>query len=310
MASTNTERGVANRTTFMSYNSTGMNSAKSEWTNKICNKYDVNYLSIQEHFKSCKSTDKYFKDSFKEFFSYVIPGHRPPGQDNGRAKGGLAQLSRKNIPVKKDRVPTRTWRLQAQILNFSSTRILWINSYLPTDPQRADYDTTELLEILGEVEILLTSIQFNDVVWAGDLNWDMTRNSNFAKVVRGFVQRMGLAPLWEYHPIDFSHIHTDNRSISTIDHFLISPRLLSLVTGCGVVHVGDNMSRHSPIWISLDLGSLPARKPTKSKSERKPAWSKATPEDIKCYTTELKTKLGTLSVPSSLSCNDPLCTLY
>ena len=85
----------------------------------------------------------------------------------------------------------------------------------------------------------------------------MQRKSKFVEIVKAFVQRLDLVPVWEYHPIDYSHIHTDNHSVSTLDHFLISPRLLHLINGCGVVHVGDNMSRHSPIWLREGLKKNP-----------------------------------------------------
>ena len=54
--------------TFMSYNPTGLDSTiKCRFTNDICDEYDVDFLSIQEHFKSTKTTDQYFKKKFSEF---------------------------------------------------------------------------------------------------------------------------------------------------------------------------------------------------------------------------------------------------
>ena len=47
------------------------------------------------------------------------------------------------------------------------------------------------------------------------------------------------------------------------DHFIRTPRLLSLVKRCGVVERGDNRSRHCPIWVELELGALPVK--TKSR---------------------------------------------
>ena len=99
--------------TFMSYNSTGLNSVKCKWICDICEEFDVDYISIQEHFKKTQSIDKYFRDNFKHYNSYIIPGYRPPGQDSGRCKAGLAQLSKGVYSVKKDRVTTRGFREQA-----------------------------------------------------------------------------------------------------------------------------------------------------------------------------------------------------
>ena len=65
--------------TFMSYISTGISSVKCKFISDICDEYDVDYLAV----KNTKTTDKYFRDNFRDYNSYVIPGYRPPGQDTG-----------------------------------------------------------------------------------------------------------------------------------------------------------------------------------------------------------------------------------
>ena len=91
--------------TFMSYNSTGIdNPVKCSWMNDICDEYNVDFLSIQEHFKRSKTTDKFFREKFPSHHSVIVPGYRPPGQDTGRARAGLGQLCKKNIAVKRNRV--------------------------------------------------------------------------------------------------------------------------------------------------------------------------------------------------------------
>ena len=177
---------------FMGFNSTGIDKQKCLWINELCDMTNTSYLSIQEHFKIAKNTDQYFSEKFDKFNSYVIPGHREKGQDSGRPKAGLAQLSRKDIDIKKDRIVTKNFRLQAQILNFSTSRLLWINAYLPTDPQNGEFDSNELLEVLAEVESIMDSEVFDDVLWQGDLNWDISRNSEFSNIMKRFMNRIGL----------------------------------------------------------------------------------------------------------------------
>ena len=308
MSPTTVQQEAAGTVTFMSYNSTGLSSAKCQWIQEICDKNDVDYISIQEHFKqSSKSLDKYFRNNFKDHYSYVIPAYRRPGQDSGRAKAGVAQLSRKTISVKKDRVVSRSFRIQAQVLNLPSSRLLWINTYLPTDPQRMNYDDSELMEVLGEVETILSTVTYTDVLWTGDMNWDMKRVTQFSHTMHGFVERMGLVSLWSQHPVDYTHIHTDNKSVSTVDHFVLSPRLVPLVSGSGAIHRGDNLSRHSPIWVRLNLGSLPVRKKLAEKIPRKPSWPKASEEDAQEYTSTLQARLEALRVPQNLFCSNPNC---
>ena len=293
---------------FMGYNSTGIDKQKCRWISDLSDVTDTCYLSIQEHFKIAKNTDKYFSEQFDKFDSFVIPGYRARGQDTGRPKAGLAQLSRKTIDIKKDRIVTKNFRLQAQILNFSNTRLLWLNAYMPTDPQNGTFDDSELLEVLAEVEYIMDNTIFDDILWQGDLNWDMSRNSEFGLIMRRFMDKIGLVSLWERHPIDHTHIHTDFKSTSVLDHFIMNERLLDLVVDCGPIHLGDNRSRHSPIIVKLNLGAIPVRQRECIKTCRRPAWYKASELDIMSYTEELSNRVQNIVLPESLHCRNPACS--
>ena len=80
---------------ILSYNSTGMNTIKTDWIRNFCKLVKIDFCTIQEHFKKSKS-DKFFKEHFNDFFN-VIPAFRAENQDSGQPKGGLAQLIRKNV---------------------------------------------------------------------------------------------------------------------------------------------------------------------------------------------------------------------
>ena len=293
---------------FMSYNSTGMNTIKAQWTNDTLEDLDVDYCALQEHFKNTKTTNKFFSDKFRDYNSYVIPAHRAAGQDSGRCSGGLTQFSKKTISVKKDRVKTEGYRVQAQVLNFPGTCLLWINAYLPTDTgAMAGWDDTELRQCLSEIERVVRDTRHSDVLLAADLNWDPVRITQFANIVKEFVSRSGLTTLWSEHPVNYTHVHTDYKSTSVLDHFLMSPRLVPLVTDCGVSHTGDNLSRHSPIYVRLQLGALPVRKSVSSSAPRRPAWSRAADQDTEAYSEALRERLQGLTVTDSLVCDDPSC---
>ena len=189
-----------------------------------------------------KSTDQWFRKQFRHFHNYVIPGHRAPGVDNGRGMGGLVQLALKKIDVKRVRISTKSPRIQAQALSFPTCKVLWLNTYLPCDPQTQHFDDTELLQTLSEVENIIAASGGCEVIWAGDMNWDMSRNNHFTRIVGAAVQRLGLTSVWKDREISHTHVHTDYVSTSTLDHFILSPRLLNLVEECGPVHLGDNLS--------------------------------------------------------------------
>ena len=118
---------------------------------------------------------------------------------------------------------------------------------MPTDPQRNnEYDDADLREVLLEVESVLTTCTYTDVIWAGDLNWDMIRLTHFSRTMASFMQRLGLISLWSQYPVKYTYMHTDHKSMSTLDHFMLSPRLLSLVEGCGIVEREDNLPGQKP----------------------------------------------------------------
>ena len=192
---------------FISYNSTGINSIKTSWIRDLFKVTNADFLGIQEHFKSSKSVDKFFKEQFPDMLSYVIPASRGETQDSGRARGGLTQLSRKSLNMKIERIKTDNFRIQAQILNFPTTRILWINSYLPNDPLTMMFDDRELLEVLNEVERILDTADYDDCIWQGDLK--MKRDTGFSSLMKQFLGRLGLVSVWEHHPVSYTHIHTD-----------------------------------------------------------------------------------------------------
>ena len=118
-----------NITTFMSYNSAGLDTVKTKWIRDFIDVTNADFISIQEHFKKTKNIEEYFAHEFSSHSAFIVPGHREPGTDSGRPKGGLAMLSSKQNKVRKIRVKTLNFRLQAQVLTFPNTRLLWINTY-------------------------------------------------------------------------------------------------------------------------------------------------------------------------------------
>ena len=149
---------------FLSYNSTGMNSIKAAWISDLLQVTNSHFIGIQEHLKRNKTVDKFFRDQFSDYNTYVVPAHRDQGQDSGRAKGGLAALSSRNLDIQCHRIKTNSFRLQAQTLEFPNVRILWINVYLPTDPQTQDNNTEELLSVLREIENVMDIANFDDCI--------------------------------------------------------------------------------------------------------------------------------------------------
>ena len=156
---------MENTISFMSYNFTGFITHKTKWLRDLVDLTNVDFISIQEHFKKTKGIEDYFANEFPKYSPFVVPGYREPGVDSGRPKGGLAMLSTKQKKLYKFRMKTSSFRIQAQILTFPNSRLLWINTYLPTDPQTAVYYEDDLFKVLNEIETMLDNEAFDDIVW-------------------------------------------------------------------------------------------------------------------------------------------------
>ena len=88
MALTATSEGPS-VVTFGSYNSTGLDIAKTSWVKEIIDKSEIDFFSIQEHFKNTKSTQQYFNQHFSDNRCFVTPAFRAPGQLSAAVLVGL-----------------------------------------------------------------------------------------------------------------------------------------------------------------------------------------------------------------------------
>ena len=181
----------------MSYNSTGLDSAKTDWIRELIKTCKIDFFQLQEHFKTTKTLDSFFKREFPTNESYTLPGHREAFQDSGRAKGGLTQLSSKLLNIRKERIPTKNWRLQGQILEINAHKIIWLNCYFPTDPQTVVFNDEELSAVLNEIENILDNNDFADCILGGDFNFDNRRISGYANSMRDFLSKLGIISVWD-----------------------------------------------------------------------------------------------------------------
>ena len=143
-----------------------------------------------------------------------------------------------------------------------------------------------------EVETIIAAHSDCEVVIAADLNWDLSRDNHFTRIMAPAINKLGLTSVWKSKNIDFTHTHTDGMSHSTIDHFLLSRRLLELVVDCGPVHRGENLSRHCPIFLSLRLGDVQKLELRATAPPRRmPALDRATLNELENYKESLEEKL-------------------
>ena len=81
---------------------------------------------------------------------------------------------------------------------------------------------------MTEIENILDTNDFDDILWQGDLNWEVSRTSGFSSRMKQFLTRLGLVSVWEQFPISYTHVHTDLVSTTTLDHFIVNEDSLQL----------------------------------------------------------------------------------
>ncbi len=68
----------------------------------------------------------------------------------------------------------------------------------------------------------------NGILIGGDINCDFNRNSGFVNTVSQYMIDNNLHNVSDVYPIDYTYIHTDKESTSTIDHFLVNSMIYDI----------------------------------------------------------------------------------
>ena len=103
-----------------------------------------------------------------------------------------------------------SYRLEAQKLNVGSRAILSINAYFPVDD---NMNTEELVTLLTEMEVLIKNDGTNNFIIGGDINYDKTRSSKAALIIKDWLVKMDLSSVWEKFQVDFTHHHINFSSV-------------------------------------------------------------------------------------------------
>ena len=103
--------------------------------------------------------------------------------NTGRPINGMFIAFPDSIKNNVEDVSPGFWRVQAAKISFKYSKLLLINSYFPTDPQRDNVDESDFLETLGHIKKVIDLNICDAVLWAGDLNSDLSRHSSHTNAV-------------------------------------------------------------------------------------------------------------------------------
>ena len=190
---------------------------------------------------------------------------------------------------------------------------LIINTYSPTDQQTTLEDWAELETCLSTINNIMGSSQFNHLVLLGDLNFDTSRDSSHANLIKEFFLRKNMFSAWRNFPVDFTYsFEAENRAavFKVLDHMVFLERSKSLIKDAGVIRLVENQSDHEVIYSVVLVATQETfddKNPPES-FQQKPSWKKASKDQKLDYNDNLFRKLLHLEPPERVNCcNDLKC---
>ena len=300
-----------------SYNSTGFgnlfsrSSGPSPYIQTVSQQSDI--ILLQEHWLLNQQLHKVVT-LLPEFTGTAISGlDESTTILRGRPYGGCAILWRQQLStcIKPCDYQSMSRRVCGCVIQTVDFDILLLCVYFPTDKQMGESHLHDLEMVLHDINYFVENTPCTKLVIGGDFNCDFARDTHFVTCVRSFILSHQSQSAWDLFPIDFTHIHTDGVSTSTIDHIIVSHSLQ--ISNAFTLHHIDNTSRHSAISVHVNCVLIDTQpmcdKPSHSTdSLPRCAWYKATHSDLHKYKECLETKLNNINVCDDLkSCNDHMC---
>ena len=294
---------------IFSYNSRGFNTCKREFIRNFslmagCKTFIFN----QENFL-LKNNGYMARNALPDHYLFIKPAVKDGLE--GRPKNGMFIAVPASLKEFAKKVTVNSDRLQCIITEMSSSKLLLINSYFPTDP-RVDFDENDLLTLLADIRKIVDENDFDHVILGGDINADFGRKTKFVSIIKEFISDLDLRKSWDIFKGDFSHT-TEKDGVtftSLIDHFFWNKRITDLVEDAGVIYSAENMSDHCPIFCKLNI------QPLASETLDVPpdpvnfplSWRASTDEEKVDFVRVLGEKLGDVRCPyHALTCRNVHC---
>ena len=309
---------VSNSFSFLCQNTDGWTEHKADTLSSTAHLHNIDFCFIQEHMRLRKNLYK-IQEFFKDYQAFSLPAHKKNSNINrGRPSGGLSILYRKSLEqfITEITIPESN-RVQAIHFKKDTEAHVFINVYLPNDPQCANFCDIELLKALQDIQYVFNL--YNDSVnfiLLGDFNCDFSRNTHFVQTINNFMEGLNLITIWDKFSCDFTYTHplpNGRCSFSTIDHILVKEEFVDSCIDGSVLHLGENLSRHEILYLKIKPANLIIDKshpPDSSEPySKKPKWEKATTEQKEAFLSAFHEKLSAIQIPlNAICCRDLHCS--
>ena len=122
------------------------------------------------------------------------------------------------------------------------------------------------------------------MIFGGDLEFDFCRvDATSVQILNSMIKRESLQKI-ESSSIHFTFKSKINFSESVLNYIFVSDNLINCVEKYSVSHSGDNMSDHSPLFVSLNISiTCYDSYSSSSYTENKLQWHKASLQDFQTF---------------------------
>lgn len=228
----------------------------------------------------------------------------------GRPHGGCAIAYKTTINATISEVECIHKRLCGLLLNYKENiSILILNAYMPVDNNRVDENHTIYIEVLSEIHQIIHKLDPAHVVFGGDLNTDLIRNSPHTRALMEFIQEVDFTPCINVDIANVPYTYIGPVSTSRIDHFMSSSALTMGVVSCEII---DNhlYSDHVPIKICYNIDTVHTHF-VESEVKEKIAWHKASECQINRYKQDCEKNLRNIIYKNDLiTCSNSGCDAH
>ena len=279
-----------------SYNCRGWNSSVPFVKSLL---HDLDLLLIQEHWLFEENLASL--NISPDFASFGVSGMDSSVLLSGRPYGGCGFLIRKSLLPFISQIRSGSNRFCALIINDNGNRTLVINVYLPTNYGNVHSEDL-FMESLAELKGLIDSLNFHNVIIAGDFNVDLFSSSSRRDQLMSFMSDLNLCSvdLFFRAAVKYTYERDDGAVTSWPDHILTMQHLSSTITEVAGVHSACNLSDHVPLAFSVNINLNssrpgPSRCPASRSSSCAVDWSRVTHAELDRYIETVRVNLPVLS---------------
>ena len=237
---------------IVTYNLHGLNQGRA-MLDYLCTLESLDIIFIQEHWLSPFNMNNIlqFSDNFTTFGSSALDAAVSKSVLRGRPYGGTATLVNK-----KYNAVVKCCRCSEYFVMILINKVVLINVYFPCRPN-IDDNLAILAEIFTDINCCLDSIDYDYILFGGDMNVNLKAKSKTASVISHYLQEINVVCTVDLNlkkngsVIEYTYHHESLGEKSYLDYIFISDKLLPNFIKIKAIDDVPNYSDHTPVLLQL-----------------------------------------------------------